>query len=62
MPQSVKFIAICEEFPARHTAPLAEGYRRQSRRLCDVGLRLRRAGINRCVHIAVLMLLLAAAN
>jgi hypothetical protein len=26
MPQSVKFFAICEEFPARHTALLAGGY------------------------------------
>ena len=42
-PQSVSFFANYEEFPARHTAPLADGYRRQAR-LCDVWLRLRRAG------------------
>ena len=39
-PQSVKFFAICEEFPTRHTALLTDGYRRQARRLCDVWLRL----------------------
>ena len=43
-PQSVNFFANYEEFPARHTALLADGYRRQARLLCDVWLRLRRAG------------------
>ncbi len=46
VPESVKFFAVCEEFPARHTALLTDGYRRQARRLCDVWLRLRRAGDN----------------
>ena len=45
-PQSVNFFANYEEFRARHTAPLADGYRRQARRLCDVWLRLRRTGGN----------------
>ena len=45
-PQSVNFFANYEELPARHTAPLADGYRRQARRLCEVWLRLRRAGDN----------------
>jgi hypothetical protein len=30
VPQSVTFFAICEEFPARHSALLADGYRRQA--------------------------------
>jgi len=30
VPQSVRFFAICEEIPDRHTALLAERYRRQA--------------------------------
>ena len=45
-PQSVNFFANYEEFPAWHTALLADAYRRQSWRLCDFWLRLRRAGDN----------------
>ena len=45
-PQSVNFFANYEEFRTRHTALLTDGYRRQARRLCDVWLRLRRAGDN----------------
>ena len=46
VPQSVTFFAICKEFSARHTTFLADGYRRQSRRLCDVWLRLCRDGLS----------------
>ena len=52
-PQSVNFFANYEEFPARHTAPLADGYRRQARRLCEVWLRFRRAGDNFVPWIAL---------
>ena len=58
VPQSVNFAANYEEFPARHTALLTDGYRRQSRRLCDVWLRLRRAVkhpgpvVRTCRHVA----------
>ena len=45
-PQSVNFFANYEEFRTRHTAPLADVYRRQTRRLCEVWLRLCRAGDN----------------
>jgi len=46
LPKHSKFFAISKEFPDRHTAPLAESYRRKSRRLCDVWLRRSRAGLS----------------